>query len=351
MSNRKSTALTVEFQTELTSQSDKIELDHHSGFTGLKRGIPFRYYGRSGVKLACSYGTISQIPELRVSDEKEVVSFSGDRTASLKRPIAVSVSCSLVAGLAFDVRGNSVHPVITWNSGKQQLESDIVFYGAADVVYQAPYELYFYEFFTAPITGGGVTLYGNDTIHAFRGKAHATLDMKMDFDIKSTWMPCFEVITKIVLDAQGTWEYPINWRGVDQENKGKNLDDASRKARPMGTFPNYTAYEIDPDNSFTDRRIHLIGTYDILGRVRTERFHEMMIPQAPYRYNSNRSFYDLAQGGLIFFSLEWAKKPDWKPGMTFDERSWAQAYLSIDKVEILNDLTRQFPGLTSEQSS
>jgi hypothetical protein len=65
-----------------------------------------------------------------------------------------------------------------------------------------------------------------------------------------------------VLDAVGVWEYPPNWDSTYAANR-QQLPDA-RSTFPQGQFPGYT-YTIDPDQSFTDERVHCIVKVNSIG--------------------------------------------------------------------------------------
>lgn len=356
MSESLVSTLTVSFDPDLIkdrwNNGAGLALERHIGFTGLKPGIPFRQYPQCPAKLVCSHGTISEIPELRVSDEKEVVVFSGSDTASLKRSLVTSVVVSVVSGVSFDENGDVVYPVVTYDSQKNTLVSDKKFYGAVSVSYKAPYLLYFYEFATEydPISSA-TTIFGDDTIHAFYKKNHAELKMEMDFKLTSQWLPLYRVTTKIVLDELGVWEYPLNWDGVDTRNYSLKQDDPNREQRPTGVFPGWSTHEIDPDRSFTDERVHQTGEYDAMGRIRTYTPNEILSVNDPYWGQSDMSFSGLARMGLIKFSLKWATKPTWKKSMSYSEKHWFDAFLSIDAKKIREELEDDYPNIKFEGAS
>lgn len=342
--------LTVSYASKDDSTGSGLALERHFGFTGFKRGIPFRQYPPVPAKLVCSKGLISDIPEYRSSDEQEVVIFSGSKTATLKRPQATSVVSYLISEVAFDENGDVVYPKITFDADQNALVSNVAFYGGVNVRYQAPYLLYFYEFNTDidPISGG-VTIYGGDVIHAFYRKHHAELTMDMDFKKSQQWLPFYKVTTKIVLDDLGIWEYPKNWESADQSNYSKKQDDPSRVNRGMGLFPNWSTYAIDPDLSFTDTRVHQVGEYDVLGRVRSSIPNNILSLQEPYwSASSSSDFAHFAELELIQFNFELASRPTWKPGMKFSERAWIDAWLSIDLNEIIEDLKRDYPHIKKD---
>lgn len=330
------------------NNGEGLSLERHTGFTGLKTGIPFRQYPQCPANLVSSHGTITKTPEYRVSDETEVVVFSGSNTASLKRSVATSVQADVVSGVSFDETGKVVYPTVTYDESKNQLVSDIAFYGAVNVTYQAPYSLHFYEFETEQSVLGGTTIY-SDKIHAFYKKNHAELEMAMEFNLTSQWLPLYKVTSQIVLDELGVWEYPPNWATTDTANKTKTQDDPNRTERPEGEFPGWTTHKIDPNMSFTDDRVHQIAEYDILGRIRISTPNEIIDVQEPY-WSSVITFYSLANRNppLVQFHLKWATKPTWKKSMSYSEQNWMDAFLSIDSNKIKAELEADYPNIKKD---
>ena len=326
--------------------SNGLLLERHIGFTGLAIGVPIRLYPPCEAKLVCAYGRISDLPESRVSDENEVVTFSGSKTANLKKPGATNVSIEMLRQISFDENGNVIYPTVTFDYANQQLISDKAFYGAVRVTYQCAYYLYFYLFATNDYDRGGAVLYGDDTIHAFYRKNHAELKMENSFKKVSQWLPLYTVTSNIVLDDHGVWEYPMNWEGTDQANKTKTQDDPNRAKRGKGTFPGYSDYEIDPDMSFTDERVHQTGKYDYLGFVRVDIPNEILTPQEPF--SNAYTFQQLGRMNKIRFHLKFASKPVWKKGMSYDEMHWIQAWASIDKTAIYEELKEDYPNIIKE---
>lgn len=345
------TTLSVSFDGETVDEwnnGEGLVLERHIGFTGLKRGIAFRQYPQCPAKLVCTYGTISDLPEYRVSDETELVVFSGSATASLKRPQAESVVVESISGTAFDETGKLIYPIVNYDTVKQQLVSDKPFYGAVRVSYQAPYLLYFYEFTTRiDLNYQSTTMYGDDEIHAFYKKNHASLKMDMSFKLKEQWMPFYTVYTKIVLDELGTWEYPMNWETADFNNRKKSPDDPTKTKRDIGTFGTWSSYELNPDMSFTDERVHQIGEFDFIGRVRTSTPNDILTVQWPY-FSSGLSFHDLGARDLIRFHLKFAPKPTWKQSMSYPEQNLFDAYYSINKNDIFEELQDDYPNIMKE---
>lgn len=339
-------ASTLSVTFEPGDGSHGLLLERHIGFTGLSIGVPFRLYPPCEAKLVCAYGRISDIPESRVSDEKEVVTFSGSKTANLKKPGATNVSIEILRQVSFDENGDVIYPTVTFDTKTQQLVADQAFYGAVKVTYQCAYYLYFYLFATNDYDFGGSVLYGDDTIHAFYLKNHAELKMDNSFKKISQWLPLYTVTSKIVLDEKGVWEYPMNWESVDNTNKTLTQDNPNRADRGMGKFPGYTSYEIDPDQSFTDERVHQTGKYDYAGFVRVDMPNEILTVQEPY--NNSWSFQELGRANLVRFHLKFASKPTWKKGMSYSEMHWIQAWASIDKTAIHNELKEDYPGIVKD---
>jgi hypothetical protein len=332
-----------------SDQGDRLSLEHHYGFTGTNVGIPFRQYPPVQARLVSSHGIISDAPQLQTSDEKEVVVFKGGRTATLKRPGATNVTIAPISGMAFDIKGNAVSPKLTFNESKQQIESDISFYGGAKVSYQAGYLLYFYKQNIEFRDFDQRTIRNGDTIHAFYDGHHASLDIDSTFLNESVWLPLYRIVSQIVLDPLGVWEYPKNWRDTDKENKSKTQDDSSRKQKPMGTFPGWTNYQIDPDNSFTDERTHQTAEYNAFGQIRVMTPGKIISIQEPY-WGTSRTFQSLSADGYIEFTIEFASKPKWAKDMKLSELQWVNAYLSIDQNRIYDELLSTYPSLIRKAS-
>lgn len=325
-------------------QGSRLSLEHHYGFTGNDVGIPFRQYPQVKARLVSSHGIISDVPEYQTSNEKEIVVFKGDRIATLKRPGATNVSIEPLAGIAFNENGDSVYPTLTFNEEKQQIESNIAFYGGCKVSYQAGYLLWFYRQNIEFRPFDQRTIRNGDTIHAFYNGNHAELDIDSSFDNKSTWLPLYRITSQIVLDPLGVWEYPLNWKSTDTANKAKTQDDPSRQQKPMGTFPGWTAYQIDPDNSFTDERTHQTAEYNAFAEIRTTTPNGIISVQEPYS-STSKTFKSLAADGYISFTVEFATKPKWEKAMNLTELQWINAYLSINQSSLYNSLLSSYPNL------
>lgn len=331
--------LTIPFDSESTTT--RITLERHTGFTGLKPGIPFRLYPQVEAKLICQYGKISSLPEYRYSTEKEVVAFSGSNTASLKRPLAINIELELIA-VSFDDSGNNITPSLVFDETQQLVIADKPFYGAVMATYQAPYSLYFYEFKTQfNLLNSQTTIY-SDTIYGFYRTSQASLPMDMVIGNESEWKDLYSVSSRIVKDSYGTWEYPEEWARVDAENKGISKDSEQFKLYPDGKFPDWTNYVIDPYMAFSDGRTHLVAEYNLYGRIRVKEKQTYMYE--PYSWG-DLSFTQLASSGLIQFYLNRSTKVQWKPSMTGLEKQWWDAYLSIDFNKILSELKYDYPNI------
>ena len=331
--------LTIPFDSESTTT--RITLERHSGFTGLKPGIPFRLYPQVDAKLICKHGTISPLPEYRYSTEKEVVAFSGSNTASLKRPLAINVELELIA-VSFDDSGNNITPSLVFDETQQLVIADKPFYGAVMATYQAPYSLYFYEFKTQfNLLNSQTTIY-SDTIYGFYRTSQASLPMNITIENESEWKDLYKITSRIVKDNNGTWEYPTDWAKTDVENKGISKDSEQFKKYPDGKYPDFSNYSVDPSMAFSDNRVHLVAEYNLYGRIRlTERQAEMYEPYV----NNNLSFKQLASLGFIQFYLSKASKTQWRPSMKNTEKQWSDAFLSIDFNKILSELKYDYPNV------
>ena len=330
--------LAVNFATETSGNG--LLLEKHTGFTGLAIGVPIRCYPDCNARFVCEYGEISEPSESRISYEKEIVAFSGGKTATLKKPSASHVSIEVLTKVCFDENGDVIQPAVIFDEVNQQLVADKAFYGAIKVSYQSPYRIVFYQFKTNNYLAGGSILYSDDTIRAYYKTNHAELKISNNFKILSDWRQLYIVETKIVRDIKGVWEYPLSWQQTDSDNKNKKQED--RDSLKSGTFGNYSAHEIDPDVSFTDSRIHQTAKYNVRGDIEVS-LKDVSVEE-PY---SHMTFDQCARLGLVKFYLKFTGKPSWNYGMKDDniEMQWIQAYLSLDRNAIINELKADYYGI------
>lgn len=314
----KSTAsLPIGFETPTSKLA--LTLEVHIGNFQYGRGIPVRLYPNVPAKLAATKGS-AELGESRVEAVAEIVAFSG-KTASLKRPRGNGFVIKPVDDIVFDFDGNPVKPVVHYDADNDELLADIPFQGAVSVSYNAPYRLIYYvadQRYALQADGSRLLAeWGYGTLYAFYQGESASLEMTLEEEAATQWREAYRVTSDIVLDPDGAWEKPPGW------------DDNPK----VGTFP-VGDHEIDPDNAFTDERLHEIGDVSKIGQVSTiwRRFNAPLLD--PYK----------TAGGSFTpkYYLRWAPIPS----TTEDpDGIWRAAFGRVDKAAVLADLNVRFPGI------
>jgi hypothetical protein len=170
----------------------------------------------------------------------------------------------------------------------------------------------------------------------------------LDLSSSPNWVEYARVVSKIVLDAQGTWEFPPNWDQTYQDNKEKTPDQRSDYASP-GTFPGFT-YEIDPDNSFVDTRVHLIIKINPIGSLMWDDHSNGAVGHDrwfdPYfAFDSYKPKYE-----IVFADPPNGKRAksaeDFK--YSLNHQSWRNVFLSVDKAEVIADIQADYPGAVEQ---
>lgn len=312
-----SSSATIEFNAEPFNGS--LTLEYHIGNFQFGKGTPVRLYPNVNAKLAATKGT-AELGETRIENVNEIVDFSGS-TGSLKRPNGTNFIISPVLDISFDKQGNTVNPVVHYDSDNDQLVSDIPFYGAVSVSYDAAYKLIYYnpDLKYSLQNDGSYLLseWGYGTLYAFYEGQSAKLEMKYEEDNPTQWMEFYRVVSDIVLDPDGSWEKPPNW------------DDNPKD----GSFP-VGDHDIDPDNSFTDERLHEIGDVSKIGQVASfwRRFYAPLLD--PYK-TAGTSFTPK-------YYLKWASLPS---ASEDPDGIWRAAFGKADKAAILASLQQIYTGI------
>lgn len=310
-------SLGIDYQAPRDSPA--LTLETHIGNFQFGRGIPVRLYPDVPAKLAATKGTAT-LGESRVEAVNEIVAFSG-KTAGLKRPRGNGFTIAPSTDIAFDFDGKSVDPVVHYDSDADELVANIPFHGAVAVSYSAPYRLIYYvaELSYAAQADGSLLLseWGYGTLYAFYRGESASIELTLEEDNPTQWREVYRVVSDIVLDPEGAWEKPPGW---DENPK-------------VGTFP-VGDHKIDPDNAFTDERLHQIGDVSRIGQVGTiwRRFNSPLLD--PYK-----------TAGLSFtpkYYLRWAALPS---AAEDPDGIWRAAFGRVDKAAVLADLKTQYPGI------
>lgn len=319
MANTIKTTASVRIGFEAQTSAPALTLEYHIGNFKFGRGVPVRLYPDVPAKLAATKGSATP-GESRVEAVEEVVAFSG-KTASLKRPRGFDFTITPVIDIAFDFDGNPVLPVVFYDADNDELVADIPFQGAVKAAYSAPYQLIYYvpDESYARQADGSILLseWGYGTLYAFYQGESASLEMTVEEDTPAQWREVYRVVSDIVLDPDGAWEKPPGW------------DDNPRD----GSFP-IGSHRIDPDNSFTDERLHEIGDVSKIGEVSTiwRRFYAPLLD--PYK-TAGTSFTPK-------FYLRWAALPS---AAEDPDGIWRAAFGRVDKAAVQAALSSRFPGI------
>jgi hypothetical protein len=293
----------------------ELSLEFHKGMFSFGYGIPIRLYPNVPAKLAASKGN-AVFGEVREELVSEIVEFSGN-VGNLKRPRGYNFIIDSELDIAFDEHGNVVYPNVTYSLSKDALVSDIFFYGAVKATYLAPYRLIYYSadnrYALQPDGSLLLSEWGYGTVYAFHEKKHAKIEVTLNIDRESQWMEIYRVTSDIVLDSEGAWEKPPGW-----DNSPKD-----------GSFP-IGGHVIDPDNSFTDERLHEIGDVSKIGQVTNfwRRFQiRILKPYSASGVGYHPKYY-----------LQWASIPS--------DPEWAAAFNRVDRDEVFDGLVEMYPGIT-----
>lgn len=321
MSDKLSAQTTVSFRQ--TQETLRLSLEYHVGPFQEGRGTPLRLYPDVPATLRATKGTVVA-GETRVEECDEIISFSGSDTATLKRPMAYAITFEST-NIAFDSEGNTVNPDLHYDGDNDKIISSIPFYGGFRVTYKANYTVLYYT----PITtytyyaDGSIAWYRQfGTVYAFYNGASVSMDVETTVSSSNEYMEFYRVISKIVLDQDGAHEMPPNW----EDNP------------PDGHYPNMsTDHDLDPDNSFTDERIHELGEANKFGSINTLR----------HRYStSNLDPYTVGSVYTPKYKVKWGTVNS--SGLSEDEvNTWNQAFARINKDQLLIDLGKRFPGITA----
>lgn len=242
-----------------------------------------------GVTVTALNGAISE-EEKRIRKVTEVVHFSGTDGVRLKYPDASNVSIKpageaakeiykivneqlvferyefIIPDYIFRQSNNSIMSTevisVSGDGATQTLPAKI--HGACIVTYESTYAKYKYE--PDPISLKDYNPIGETKEELFGGMIFVVLERGRfihgnAFEVKVEPPPkpveFLRVYSKIVLDIDGPHEAPTNW--PDQITIEPYTFKENKK-------------ELDPENSFTDERVHLIITIDSMGNLFYEFF-------------------------------------------------------------------------------
>lgn len=241
--------------------NDKIVLEQMTTSFNASGQLLARCFPSTGVRFAVSQGSLEPLGS-KTWTFHQGVRFSDADSAELDKPYASEVQfignhifmtrdkdgylVRSTATPSFDEETNSI---IVTNRGHRQKV-----YGGVLVSYKATYLVLGYRplvLAQLDLSGFAINL---GTIFAYTDKDVATLDMELDVTQEQDWVEYARVYSKIVLDPDGAWELPDNWRS------GGNT-------QTTGEYSTGT-HKIDPDNCFVDERLHCIVSVNYLSQLR-----------------------------------------------------------------------------------
>jgi hypothetical protein len=318
-----------------------------------------------GVSFRASVGSV-ETKESRVWPSWEAIKFSDSSEGQLKYPGATSVSINtdtmVLMRKTEDNYGNTVIQPATgvqvrWNDDEEKvvvetsLGERVKVYGACFVQYDAPYRVLYYSpnIQETPVGGSDVAFsWSVGTIFGYNNYTVATLDMELDISDPPEWVEFARVTSKIVLTAAGVFEYPPNWE--DTHNANKNIvNPANRIEYNTGKFPGFsTDYDIEPDESFTDERVHCIVKVNTVGMLQYEDFNNggdgYWAWNTPY---FGYSTYDPK------YECKWVDPPGGKKASSAEDfkhdlnnRTWRDVFLEVDKDVIKEKFNDEYPDVT-----
>ena len=345
--------LSVEFAEEDRGRIILQQMTKRFSFDGSLRA---RCFFTDPVQYVASVGTAQGGERLPQFVMGEGVKFNGSSSATLKYPgaldVVIDTSRSVLMRKA-ERYGRTIFQRVNVGLLYDPITESVVtedglpVYGAASVTYQALYQVVYYrpEIENLWWKYAGAS-FGLGTLFAFNENAVATLDMELDMKDSPDWIEYARVISKIVLDAKGVWEFPPNWKTVYTNNKqklGEQRDDYPAE----GTFPN-TAETVDGGNSFVDERVHLIVEINSIGTLRYDdhnnggdgywAWEQPYFGSTTYDPDYEIRFAD-PPGGAKATSAEDFKRSQ-------NNRTWRTVFAGVDKQKVFEKIQDEYPGAT-----
>lgn len=212
-----SSQVTIPFRSELEVSKPSITITGHPCITDGTQGIPLRVYP-TGCTFAATQGTITQDISRQVTVDGEMMQWNGN-TGRLKFQCLTPPTAQMMFG--FDEQGRNVNPAtvtFTVNTQTGVITSSKSFQGLVKVgPYTSVYQLIWYR----PITeldniqpNRAPTVHVNyGVIAAYKDGAMAIHQVQIptQVGINTDKLELWKVTSKIISDADGTWEYPTNW--------------------------------------------------------------------------------------------------------------------------------------------
>lgn len=327
-----------------------------------------RCFPSSGVRFKASVGSIEE-KEVRSWSAWEGVKFSDSSESQLKLPGAINVEINantmVLMKKTKNLYGETViveapEARVVWDATDEKIKVQtslgvpIKVYGACFVQYDALYRILYYrpDANETPVGGGNYSfVWTTGTIFGYNNYTVETLEMELDIKDTPDWVEFARVSSKIVLDERGVWEYPENWEGTYQANKDKLPD---RKTDfNQGTFDYFTnTYTIDPDQSFTDERVHCIIKVNTVGAIQYEDFNN----GGDGYWAWNMPYFGLV-GYQPVYTCKWTDPPGGKKASSAEDfkhdvnhRTWRDVFLEVNKNDIKEKLRDDYPGIKGDDN-
>jgi hypothetical protein len=323
-----------------------------------------RCFPSTGVRFRASVGSVEEKEE-RSWQAWEAIKFSDSSEGQLKFPGATNVVFNFATMVLMKKVTNQQGHVtieeapeasVVWDATNEKvlvqgiLGVPLKVYGACFVSYDAFYRMLYYRPNTQTTSVGGGNYQFNwttGTIFGYNDYTVETLDMELDIKDPPEWVEFARVTSKIVLTPDGVSEYPPNWESTYDANQNV-VNPKERAAYNTGTFDGFSSdYDIDPDQSFTDERVHCIVTVNSMGTVRYEDFNNGGSGYWAWNppYFGNSTYHPDYEGKKT--APPGGDKAGSAEDFRYDvnNRTWRDVFLEVDIADIKDRLSRQYPGI------
>lgn len=337
MSNVLVESLSVSFDADslgaLTGGNNKIvlqQMTHQFDYLGQ---LWARCFPSSGVTFICNRGTVRP-GEVKTQVIHEGLKFSDSDTAELRFPYATDVilddsfprlkKITKADGSIEIVESNAT---LTFDQDSNSVIASEAIYGGCTVAYRTSYQMLYYVPYSLVVAGGWFGMsWATGTIFGYKGAVVEMLEMELEIDKDSDWIEFCRVVSKIVLDPDGTHEAPIGWPTTSK-------------------FSGLSTKELDPYNSFTDERVHAIVNINNIGSLRYESYNN--------GGKGYSSWFDPMFGKSTWnpsYEVKYSTPPTNEPNsksMSYSLSSWQKVFTSVNKGQLEDDLKKRYPGLVT----
>lgn len=359
MANVSATTLSVSFNEETEDRSGRIILQQTIKQFDARGSLVGRCFARDAVQYTASVGRVERGKMYEQLINSESIAFSNSANATLRFPGAYDVSITQSVFLRQVVvdgttRIESVSVPLVYDAATESVVTadGLPVYGKVAVSYKVLYEVFYYFPFSQYLGFvNGLTIIEVGTVFAYNNSVVETIDMELDMSSPKDWVEYARVTSKIVLDPKGVWEFPTNWEGTYQSNREK-VGELRTEYPPEGTFPN-TAETVDGTNCFVDTRVHCIVEVNSIGQLQYKDHNNggdgYWAWYSPYFGSST---YDPAYE-ILFADPPGGAKANSAEEFRHDlnNRTWRDAFLDVDKEEVIERLEREYPNATPRSNS